>query len=138
MFKWKDEYSTRINIFDEEHKKLFEISNRLYDLINLDDKIDRYDDIMEVMHEMEEYAKYHFKHEEELMQKYNYPPREFFKHISEHKTFFMEVEKVMSKDIDEEQREVSEHLVTFLVDWITNHILKTDMKYTDFFASKDI
>ncbi|KGG80367.1 hypothetical protein Y919_06530 [Caloranaerobacter azorensis H53214] len=138
MFKWKEEFSTKVDIFDEEHKKLFEIGNRLYDLIKLDDEIDRYDEIMGVISEMADYAKYHFKHEEELMHKYGYPPREFFKHVSEHKAFFMEVEKMMNKDIDVEQREVSMHLVTFLVDWISNHILKTDMKYADFFADKDI
>lgn len=138
MFKWKEIFSTNVKIFDEEHKKLFEICDRLYDLIKLDDDVDRYDEIMEVISEMAEYAKYHFKHEEELLEKYGYPPREFFRHISEHKAFFMEVEKVMSKDIDEDQREVSMHLVTFLVDWISNHILKTDMQYAEFFASKGI
>lgn len=138
MFVWKDEFATNVKVFDEEHKKLIQIATKLNDLVKMSDDVDVYDEIMEILSEMVEYTKYHFKHEEELLKEYGYPVKELFKHIAEHKNFLIEVEKMIEKDIDSEQKKVTIELVVFLTDWISNHILKTDMKYREFFAEKNV
>ena len=58
-FEWKERYMLGIEEVDKQHKKLFEIGARAYELTRLDNAYDRYDDIMEVLKELFDYAQYH-------------------------------------------------------------------------------
>ena len=132
MFIWKKEFETGIEAIDNQHKKLIDIAARLYDLVKLDENVDCYDDITELLRELLDYTKYHFEYEEKLFGEKEYPVRDTFKHIGEHKIFVMEIEKTLNKNIDDNQRKVTKELIVFLTDWLINHILKIDMKYVDY------
>ena len=43
MFEMKDEYKTGIESIDEQHKMLFEIAERTYQLLKNNYTIDKYD-----------------------------------------------------------------------------------------------
>ena len=72
MFEFTDEYKTDIDFVDAEHKKLFEIIERTYEVINDYYLHDKYDHIVSIINELKDYTKLHFKDEEEYMEKIGY------------------------------------------------------------------
>ena len=72
MIQWKDDYCTGIAPIDEQHKELFSIANRIYDLLKNDLIPDKYDSIVAIIGELQSYTRYHFKTEEDYMQRINY------------------------------------------------------------------
>lgn len=136
MFKWKDEFSVNVASIDEQHKRLFEIGSELDDLMALNDEYDHYDEIIDILNKLKDYTIYHFDYEEELFEKYDY--EESVSHHFEHHFFIKRLEKLCKKDIDSQQQEAIHEIYTFILDWISEHILKSDMKYKDFLISKGV
>lgn len=129
MYEMKPEYYTGIKFVDEEHKKLFDIANTVYDLL-IDDFIpDKYDYIMEVVNELKEYAQYHFTHEEQYMNEIRY--RKFLSHKVEHDEFIEKINEYDADIIDEKQRESLLELLDFLTNWLVEHILKQDKPFAE-------
>lgn len=136
MIKWKNEYSVNIRDIDEQHKKLFEIISKIYDLSTMDDKYDHYDEILSILDELKDYTIYHFDFEEKLLDKYNYD--ESGNQKIEHSFFVKKLERIGRKDIDGEQTETVLEISKFVLDWIASHILKNDMKYKQFLNDKGV
>ena len=136
QIKWKDEYSVNIAEIDKQHKKLFELAERVYTMANLDDDYDDYDEIMDVLKELKDYTVYHFGYEEQLMDKYGYERTEA--HKIEHHFVVKKIQKFESRDVDDMQKETILDLLAFVSDWIAGHILKEDMAYKEFFNSHGI
>ncbi|NLH95857.1 MAG: hemerythrin family protein [Clostridiaceae bacterium] len=136
-FEWRDEYHTGIDAIDKQHRHLLGIGARIFELAQ-DDEYDRYDDIMEVLQELKEYTVYHFGYEEELMERYGYERYE--PHKFQHFFLTKKIEKFEEEkhEIDDRQKETILKLAEFISDWVTNHILKEDMLYRDFFRSKGL
>ncbi len=129
---WNDDLSVLVKSFDEQHKKLISLINKLYDAM----KERKGREILgEILNELIEYTKFHFKSEEDLMLKYNYPA--YNEHLEEHSKLTKEVllfkEKYEKRDIF-----ISSEVLLFLKDWLTHHILETDKKYGVFFKEKGI
>ena len=34
LFRWRDEYSVKVKVIDEQHKNLFRIGRKLYDILS--------------------------------------------------------------------------------------------------------
>ena len=136
MFKWKDSFSVNVEALDQQHQELFKLAGSIYEIISIGDNVDRYDEIMKIIHELKEYITYHFYYEENLLEENNYP--DFEKHKKEHQIFIEKVNSIDAKDVDEMQNKISTELITFLTDWIENHILKSDMAYGEFLNSKGV
>lgn len=49
MAMWKDEYSIGMPLIDKQHKKLFEIVNRIQILLSDEFITDKYDGIIEIV-----------------------------------------------------------------------------------------
>lgn len=69
MLYWKEEYSIGIDLIDAQHKHLFDIGNEAYKLLKSDLCLDKYDKIIEIIEDLRQYTKFHFKTEEEYMLK---------------------------------------------------------------------
>jgi len=124
MYEMKPEYYTGIEFIDNEHKKLFEIANKVYNLL-MDEFIpDKYDYIMEVVKELKDYAKYHFEHEESYMGSIKY--KRLLSHKVEHDGFIEKINQYDPEIIDENQKETLLELLDFLTSWLVDHILKQD------------
>lgn len=126
MIKWKDEYRIGIDEIDEQHKKIFDIANEVYELLKNDFYFDKYDRIVELLEDLKDYAKFHFSFEEDYMLSINY--KGYFSQKVAHDRF---IEKVNSFDldaIDENQDQYVLEILDFIVDWISQHILKSDKK----------
>jgi len=136
MFKWKDTYSCNIAEIDIQHKNLFKIGEKIFEIVSLNDGYDHYDEIMNTINELKEYTLYHFNYEEKLMEKHNYANLEGQK--LEHKKFIDQLIKLENEDIDNAQRSVSMNILLFVADWIEKHILKSDMGYKEYLNSKGV
>ena len=124
MYEMKNEFLTGIAFIDEEHSKLFELTNRLYEISSNQFIHDKFDYIVDVILELKDYTKYHFKHEEEYMKEINY--KKFFSHIVEHNDFVEQLDALDTDSVDLAQEETITKLLNFLYDWLVNHICDSD------------
>ncbi len=132
FISWNEFYELGIEKVDEQHKKLVDMINKLYDAF-MEGKAQDVTD--EILHEMEQYADYHFKAEEAIFSKYNYPDKE--EHISIHAEFFEKTNYYKSTHSSGEEN-VHYELMNFLKDWLLNHIQGEDVKYADYFKEHNI
>ncbi len=132
LITWNQGLSVNVKEIDEEHKVLINLINELHDAMM---KGKSKDVIENIINELVTYTKKHFSTEEKYFKQYEYPDEK--SHINQHNLF---VEKV--KDFQEKHTTggafLSIEIMEFLKDWLTNHIIGTDKKYTDFFNSKGL
>ncbi len=126
MYIFKDEFRTGYESIDEEHKRLFEIADRAYEVMTDDFIPDKYDYIVDILNELKDYAASHFKNEEDFMLSIGY--KKLFSHKVEHSDFIDKLNEYDLDSIDENQRQVIFQLLEFLNDWLIHHILENDMQ----------
>ena len=125
-FAFKEEYWTGIELIDDEHKKLFDIIRETNDIIHAQFLHDKYDEIMRILHELQEYTERHFKDEEDYMERIGYKRIEVQKRA--HEAFVDKIKQIDLREIDDNQEEYLEELIDYLLKWLSNHILKMDKK----------
>ena len=122
-----DSMVVNIKAIDEQHKGLVDDVNKLADAMKAGRGKEMLNDILR---DLLAYADYHFKTEEELFKKYNYPDSD--KHIKEHRSFKEQVEE-FNNEYQEKNLGITVEVLNFLADWLRNHIKKSDKAYTTFF-----
>lgn len=125
MYEMKEEYKIGIEIIDEQHKKLFELTEKTYQLLKNDFALDKYDKIIHVIEELKEYTEFHFKTEEDYMESIGY--KKMFTQKIEHVAFVKKLKDVDLKKIDQDQDQYIIEILQFLNDWLVEHILEKDM-----------
>jgi hemerythrin-like metal-binding protein len=90
--------------------------------------------IGEIILSLAQYADTHFKQEESLMQQHSYPD------FTAHKKIHDDLRKQVGEVIEEFERGtvVPAAIMSFLSDWLINHIMKEDKKYGSFFNKKGV
>ena len=126
MLQWKEEYEVGVAEIDEQHQKLIDIANRVYELMRNELALDKYDQIVEILQELKEYTVYHFHFEEGLMQKARYKKR--FSHKILHQNFLAQVEAVDLSAVDENQDAYLVQIMDFIANWLIEHIIGEDKK----------
>ena len=126
MLQWKEEYEVGVAEIDEQHQKLIDIANRVYELMRNELALDKYDQIVEILQELKEYTVYHFHFEEGLMQKAKYKKR--FSHKILHQNFLAQVEAVDLSAVDENQEAYLVQIMDFIANWLIDHIVGEDKK----------
>jgi hemerythrin len=126
MLQWKEEYEVGVAEIDEQHQKLIDIANRVYELMRNELALDKYDQIVEILQELKEYTVYHFHFEEGLMQKAKYKKR--FSHKILHQNFLAQVEAVDLSAVDENQEAYLIQIMDFIANWLIEHIVGEDKK----------
>lgn len=122
QIEWSETYATGIDEIDGHHKKLVELLNTSYSLI-LNDNNQK--ELLQLLDELIDYAKYHFDAEEQLMQKYAY--KQMDAHMIEHFSF---INRVMSyqNEIVYGKKYLSVDVFDFIKHWLLDHILKIDVE----------
>lgn len=130
--EWKEEYNIGIEDIDLQHHFFFNLINRLAnELLQTHDVHHRLD----LINELNAYAKFHFISEENMMRKFDYPD---FIH---HKFLHIElIDKLSTKenllfltDYISNEREI----IDFLGEWFLNHTRKVDKKFADFLKEQE-
>lgn len=124
MYEFKEEYKTGIDFIDVQHKVIFEIADKTYNLLKNDLTIDKYDKIVALIEELQNYTAFHFSAEEEYMEKINYKRR--FTQKVEHDAFIKRLNDVDFSKIDENQDEYIISVLQLLNDWLSGHIFEND------------
>jgi hemerythrin len=124
MVQWKEEYVIGVELIDEQHKKLIEIANKVYELLKNDFLTDKYDRIVEVIEELANYTVFHFNSEEEYMLSIGY--KKFLSHKVEHDEFIDKINSFDLSKIDESQEKHLIDILNFIITWIDEHIIQKD------------
>ncbi len=125
--EWRPEYNVSVKAFNDDHRMLFGYLNDLHQGISSGLGVSSMGYIIKGL---VDYTVEHFKREEILMGRYHYPEYNF--HKKEHDKLLEEVGQFYS-EFQEGKSTFSLELLAFLSEWVTNHILNTDMKYKYFF-----
>ena len=131
MFEMKPEYYTGIEAIDQEHTRLFELANETHELLNDYLKYDKTESLNRLISELIDYTKTHFAHEEAYMKSIHYAGID--DHIALHRNFensLMQFDPDSMATDSEEQNEMVEKLLGFLISWLIDHIMNIDMRYT--------
>ena len=125
LLEWSILLSTGIESIDEQHKTLLGIVNELNESLEHGGSPEK---IKDIFNKLVLYTENHFKYEEELFEQYHYPLSE--KHTEEHKALAKEI-YFLKKKLDEDDLMINVELMAYLKDWLADHILNSDMAYSD-------
>lgn len=132
LMAWEDRLSVNIKGIDDQHKKLIDLINKLYDGM----KAGKGADVMEgILTELVNYTVTHFSNEQALFQKHGYP--EFVQHKKEHDDLTKKAIELRD-NLKAGKAVISVEVMSFLKDWLNKHILGTDKRYTAFLNSKGV
>ena len=127
MFQFTDDCLIGIEQIDEEHKKLFTLLNNAGTLLANDFSNDRYQELKEIIEELDRYADQHFTHEEAYMVQIRDP--EIIRQRAQHSYFREKIRDFEFTNINDiaDQQIVLTELVNFLAKWLYRHILGSDV-----------
>jgi hemerythrin-like metal-binding protein len=130
--EWSNELSVNISKFDNEHKELIKLINKLDEAMShgQGQKI-----IAGVLSELANYTITHFKNEEVIMEKHNYPG--YTEHKSYHTEFVNKVKDVQSQ-YNSGAMSLSISVRNFLISWVKNHIMQADKAYSEYYQKNNI
>ena len=123
FFEWTEEMSVHVTSIDDQHKRLIEMTNALYR--QMKDRAGR-DAQRQTIAEMADYAVTHFRHEEQLMRRAQFPGYEG--HIKLHEEFTARVAE-LKRRADGNGFILTMEIMGFLRDWWKKHIMGTDRGY---------
>ncbi len=125
LLKWNDSFFLNIKEIDNQHKKLVDLINQLFEAMQQG----KANDVLKgVINELVNYTKLHFSLEENYFSKFNFEGK--IDHISEHNEFVAKISKFKA-DFDSGKIGISIELMRFLSDWLVKHIKGTDKKYVE-------
>lgn len=127
MYQFTEDCLTGIEQIDKEHEKLFELINQTMKLLSNELLDDKYHQISEVLEELRDYTDTHFANEEAYMAAINDPELE--QQRKQHMAFREKVNMLGFANIDEQkgQQETLDDLLKYLVRWLYQHILSSDI-----------
>ena len=120
---WTEVYSVKNEEIDNQHKRLINMLNKLY---NAYMEKAPYNKLKEIIDELVEYTDYHFSTEEKLFKEKGFKQAE--SHIEQHENFKKQVIQ-FQEDFAAKKTTLNMKLITFLGDWIRKHILGSDQEY---------
>ena len=135
-FAFTDEFRTQIPLVDKEHETLFDLVRQTYKLVHDEFRVDKFDDIIEIIEELRDYTIKHFADEERYMKSINYDG--LAEQVAAHTAFVEKLNNIDFDEIDRDQEDALDKLIKFLLNWLVQHILKVDKKmpYIEEAASK--
>ncbi len=132
LIEWDNAYSVGFELFDKQHQQLVEMINDLYAAFLSGEAHIK---APQIVNEMVKYTDYHFKTEEKFFDKYNFPETDEHKAI--HKQF-VDKSVELRDSLEYGKVTVSYDIMNFLRQWLIEHIMGEDKKYTKFFKENQI
>ncbi len=128
---WNDGYRIGIRAIDSQHKKLFMIVNKLYDL---DNESATKEEIRSILQDFRNYMQTHFDEEEEFMRSIKYDK------LEEHKKLHQNLIETLASII---KTPANLNIIKSKIKVISKraliaHVLKEDIKIKDFIDNNEI
>lgn len=129
LLRWRDSLALNVPMIDGDHKRLFDLLNRVrfLDLAGEDQQA-----VADALSELLLYTQTHFRREERLMELGNYPG--LVTHRRYHREFTGKVAEVMAKFRAGSSAFRVHEVYGMLADWLVDHVLGEDMKLKPFVA----
>jgi len=127
VIKWRESFNIGVDQFDQEHRKILELINRMFEAIR--DKKDK-ESVVQICKDALWYTEYHFANEEKALQAVDYPDLE--EQLAEHARLKSEAERFQVLINDDAPKGATEFYL-FLREWLIDHILVCDKKYGPYF-----
>jgi hemerythrin len=125
LIKWRDAFSVGVEKSDKEHIKLVEIINEMFVIVK--DKGDS-TALNACLDKLLEYTVFHFNSEEAAMEEANYPD------LDEHRKIHEDLKGqtvAFVERVKSEGEEVRTEFYHFVREWLINHIMVEDKKYSE-------
>jgi hemerythrin-like metal-binding protein len=129
---WNDDLKVNVGLVDKQHMKLVQLLNNLHDAMKLGKGKEA---LGKTFSELLDYTVYHFGTEEDFFRKYGYP--DSISHKKEHEAL-TEQALDLSARFSRGEPVLSAEIMTFLKNWLNNHILRNDKKFGPFLNAKGV
>ena len=130
LFQWSPSYSVDYPEIDNQHKRLFELADRLHAAM-LVGKANT--SLSKLLADLVDYTKHHFSTEERLMQASRYP--NYLQHKAEHDKLTTQVLE-FQKSFQAGKGSLTIGLMEFLKDWLRHHIGESDRRAAEHLRKK--
>jgi len=132
LLTWKDEYSVGVPSIDQQHSQLVSILNELHQAMMNGHAREVTGSLLK---KLIEYTKTHFAAEERMLTSTRYP--DFDAHHKAHVDLVTQVGDFAAR-YEAGEMAVNLHLLNFLRDWLTGHILGADRNYSGWLVSHGV
>ena len=129
---WTEKFSVGVKSIDDQHKELFNLLNNFYAGF---EKQTPQNKLLSLIKPLADYASMHFAIEEGYMKRCEYP--ELKEHQLEHQRFIDKVRDYETRHLNGKLI-VTIEITNFIRDWLTNHIMVVDKKYSNFLIKKGV
>jgi len=133
LIAWNEKLSVGVASLDAEHQKLLALLNEFYDATHAGKDAESLGNILNAL---VEYTKFHFAHEEQCLAKAGYPSLADHKKL--HEDLTRQVLEKQQQFKSGSHRTLSLELMTFLKNWLLNHIQSNDKKYGSYLNRKGV
>lgn len=121
LMTWKDCYSVGVSEIDAQHRKLFLLINDVSEASQ--NPSCRQEEIERIIDDLLHYVEFHFSSEQRYL--VNHP--EFAAHRDTHAQFVIATIKFVKRLKENDPSLLTNDLLIFLVNWLRDHILATDV-----------
>ena len=113
-------------MIDEQHNQLFTYADEAYELLNDEFTSDKYDRINILLEKLYDYTVKHLADEEVYMESIHY--NKLFTQKVQHQAFIEKLDEFMESHNKEEENQDEQimKILTYLTEWLVNHILHVD------------
>lgn len=132
FIKWSDDLSVKVAKFDEQHKRLIEHTNALFEAMSRGQGKQHMESTLSSLYV---YTRTHFEDEEQEMHKHAYPG--LTDHAAEHRSFIEKLDGFIQK-MNKGELYLSVEVLDFLQDWLQTHIRYTDKNYSQFLSERGV
>ena len=132
LITWNEEYLVNVLEIDQQHKKIVEIINRLYE--GMQDGESK-NVLHKILGDVVQYAAYHLGFEEKMLIEFSYPDATIHQQVH---TDLIDQLKALIEKYETGSAALSPELTDFLKNWFVNHIMSNHKKYWDFLKSKGV
>ncbi|MEE9614241.1 MAG: hemerythrin family protein [Thermodesulfobacteriota bacterium] len=131
--EWNEKLKTGNDLIDSQHKEIFEKINELKAAMEWHTEAE---ETLALVAFLEEYALTHFSGEETIMKEQGYPG--LAAHKEAHESFVDDFEG-LKDDIyrNGPSMDLALNMHTWLTEWLSEHILKTDMELIRFLETRN-
>jgi hemerythrin-like metal-binding protein len=133
LITWKDEMNVGVRELDDDHRRIIELLNQLYDGV-LAGKSTK--ELVNIFSSLMQETKFHLAHEERLLAKCNFP--ETAEHHKQHDIMLTKGLKLQARFMSGSTEPFTMEAVDQTREWLEKHILESDSVYSPFLKAHGI